>query len=109
MTNKKIIEELRAIADYFIEQSGGSVPICLEAAIKIISNLPDWIPVSERLPEKNGSYLIQVDSSDGTATITFMMVDQFNKDGTWLHCDNKRRKVVAWMPLPESFKKEGEK
>ena len=66
-----------------------------------------WIP-SERLPEKNGSYLIQVDSSDGTATITFMAVDHFNEDGTWLHCDDKRHKVVAWMPLPERYKAESE-
>ena len=64
---------------------------------------PMWIPVSERLPEKNGSYLIQVDSSDGTATITFMMVDHYNENGTWLHCDNKIRKVIAWMPLPTPY------
>ena len=67
-----------------------------------------WIPVSERLPEKNGNYLIQVNSSDGTAIITFMIVDHYNEDGTWLHCDNKTRKVIAWMPLPEPYKAESE-
>jgi len=66
----------------------------------------EWIPVSERLPEKNGSYLVQVASSDGTATITFMMVEHYSEDEMWLHCDNKRRKVVAWMPLPEPYKGE---
>lgn len=84
-----------------------SAKIMREAAETIEGMSLNWIPVEERLPEKNGSYLIQVDSSDGSAMITFMMVDHFNEDGTWLHCDNKRRKVVAWMPLPEPYR-EGE-
>jgi len=66
--------------------------------------MDEWIPVSVRWPEKNGSYLVQVASSDGTATITIMMVEHYNGDGMWLHCDNKRRKVVAWMPLPGPYK-----
>lgn len=36
MTREEIIHDLQAIADFFIEQSGGCVPIALEAAIKIL-------------------------------------------------------------------------
>lgn len=61
------------------------------------------IPVSEKLPEENGNYLIQVESSDGTATISYFEVDHYNKDGTWLHYPKKNKKIVAWMELPEKI------
>ena len=64
-----------------------------------------WIPCSERLPEKNGNYLVTVESNDGTASIKFQMVDHYGPD--WLH-EEKPRKVIAWMPLPESYKAESE-
>jgi hypothetical protein len=67
-----------------------------------------WIPCEDQLPTENGNYLIQVISSDGTADIVFMMVDHCNEDGTWLHCDGKKRKVVAWMPLPQPYEMVGE-
>lgn len=64
-----------------------------------------WIPVSEKLPEKNGNYLVTVEANDGTASIKFQMVDHYGPK--WLH-DEKTRKVIAWMPLPESYNAESE-
>lgn len=61
---------------------------------------PRWFPVSERLPEKNGNYLVTIKTSDGTANITFQMVDHFGPG--WLH-EEKTRKVIAWMPLPKPY------
>lgn len=64
-----------------------------------------WIPVSERLPEKNGNYLVTVEANDGTASIKFQMVDHYGPK--WLH-EGKHEKVIAWMPLPEPYKAESE-
>lgn len=65
----------------------------------------NWIPCSERLPEKNGNYLVTVEANDGTASIKFQMVDHYGPD--WLH-EGKHEKVIAWMPLPESYNAESE-
>lgn len=59
--------------------------------------LGEWIPVSERLPEKKGYFL--------TSTV-------FND----VYCDfwngeefERTEMILAWMPLPEPYKKEGDK
>lgn len=69
-----------------------------------------WIPCSERLPGENDLYLVQVESSDGTATLTYLSVEHCNSDGTWLRYPKTKskygRKVVAWMSLPELYKGE---
>lgn len=36
MTREEIIHDLQALADYFITETGGSVPMCLEEAIKLL-------------------------------------------------------------------------
>lgn len=53
-----------------------------------------WIPVTERLPEKEGRYLV-TNSRIGSWIID---VDQWFL-GHW----RKNNKPVAWMPLPESY------
>lgn len=61
---------------------------------------PHWIPVAERLPDKDGRYLVTC-----------------SKIGAWIvdwniwHCEPKpgwlwEQGVTAWMPLPEPW--EGE-
>lgn len=59
-----------------------------------------WIPVSERLPEEQGIYLVTIKSGD----TYYRHVDLFNtsyKNGFMMP------NVLAWMPLPEPYK-EGE-
>lgn len=74
-----------------------------DLATKALEQEPRWTPTSVRAPEKNGSYLVQYCSFDGTARIRFMTVDHYSVDGHWLHEENNR-KVEAWMPLPELYK-----
>ena len=50
-----------------------------------------WIPCGERLPEKNGKYLIT--GRQGAVNILLF------EDGRWYG----RRGVVAWLPLPEPY------
>ena len=71
-----------------------------------MSENKQWIPCSERLPDKNGSYIAQIEESDGTAVLSFIVIDHCNEDGTWLHDFKGKknyRKTIAWMPLPEPY------
>ena len=58
----------------------------------------EWIPVSERLPEYSGLYLISIDD----------LVTVANFTGTYFSNRGGVRVVVdAWQPLPEPYKKGG--
>ena len=73
-----------------------------------IGKKPRWIPCSERLPEKGQTVLIQYeDRRNGRKT---MAVGWMEND--YLCCWDDRithaiDNAVAWMPLPEPYKKEG--
>ena len=61
-----------------------------------------WIPCSERLPKEDGWYLETV--TYGTTTRTGF--GKFKK-GIWRHFDDEF-KTIAWMPLPEPYRKKVE-
>ena len=54
-----------------------------------------WIPVSERLPEEHGEYLV----TDKYGRVT---------SGLWIGNAKRWKDVIAWMPLPEPYKAESE-
>lgn len=62
-----------------------------------------WIPVSERLPEENGYYLVSCKGGD--IHIDFWWKDKKSDkifNDKW---ENKYEYIIiAWMPLPESYK-----
>ena len=64
-----------------------------------------WIPTNERQPKENGSYLACYRADDGAGSIEYRMVDHCNAGGGWLH-ESKKKKVIAWMPLPDPYKAE---
>lgn len=83
--------------------------MAIEALEKQLAS--EWIPCSERLPDKNDTYLITVSSYDETASIEYIAVDHCNSDGGFLHFETKKnpkaksgKVVTAWMPLPEPYK-----
>lgn len=64
-----------------------------------------WIPCSERLPEENGVYIISYEDA-----VTWL--EWFN--GKWFfYPSNPAREetgtIIAWMPLPQTYKQEVEK
>lgn len=60
----------------------------------------EWIPCSERLPEKQGQYYVS--GGDKVWICDFLIFSNFK--GGW--CNNvSNPKVEAWMPLPEPFKR----
>ena len=59
--------------------------------------LPRWIPVSERLPDRDGRYLV-----------TCSKIGAWVVDWNIWHCEPKpswlwEQGITAWMPLPEPY------
>lgn len=52
---------------------------------------PQWIPCSERLPEKDGCYLVTITGTN------YYIIDIAYYDSRW----HKASRVIAWMPLPK--------
>lgn len=89
----------------FIERSavmGEEDAVCsVVGAIRKIKFVPAdvepvrrWIPVTERLPEESGEYLVAIGS--------MLYFSWFYKnDGVWSFMNAD---VTAWMPLPEPYK-----
>ena len=73
----------------------------IQKVIETISELeenpePHWIPVTERLPEVSGCYLVSVKNDHERR---YSKTAWFEK-GAWF----ARQDVIAWMPLPEPYK-----
>ena len=69
------------------------------------SVLARWIPVEEGFPEEDGEYLAWI-RYDGHE---FMSIEDFECSGLLVHWNFEGRngdKVIAWMPLPEPYRKE---
>lgn len=98
MTNKEAIERLKVLTDYEYNEDLEA----LELAIKTLEGRPTgkWIPVSERLPEKMGSYLVTLEYKEHGTGVTTL----------WYHGEGigwdlrVADVVIAWMPLPQPYK-----
>lgn len=74
-------------------------------AIKALEQEPRWIPVSERLPEKNVEVLATTEWGEITIAEMFSNNDWFIHEGaTSVDIDD----IIAWMPLPKPYKAESE-
>ena len=81
---------------------------------KALSERPQgkWIPVDERLPEERGMYLVTekefaIDDRNHRGKFKVKTEQVEFHDGKWNRA--KFYEVVAWQPLPEPYKKEGDK
>ena len=69
------------------------------------ADVPQWIPCSERLPEKDTNVLGYI----RCASFDYMNVlwrDDYS--GDWADGDNFHHEVIAWMPLPEPWEGEAD-
>ena len=67
---------------------------------KILRNVKlDWIPVTERLPEKGGLYFVTKENDYGKYVATEWF---YRNNNTW----STGWKVTAWMPMPETIRGE---
>ena len=66
--------------------------------------MSEWIPCSERLPEKDGCYLVSHQWDVFPNDDYEINIDEFRR-GEWVetprHCT-----VIAWMDLPQSYSAE---
>ena len=76
----------------------------LKEWIELMASGTEWIPVSERLPEEDGEYLVTVlDSYSGRpfVDISHYFIGNVNNKGFY-----KAYEVMAWMQLPEPHKED---
>jgi len=79
-----------------------AVKTAIEALEKQLNN--GWIPVSERLPKRAGTYIAKVKWEDNSVSvIPVWWHNGIRKDLTW-DLDGHDVNVIAWQPLPESYK-----
>jgi hypothetical protein len=72
--------------------------------------IPQWIPCSERLPEKVGNYLV----SDIYGNVYSSYFDYLKGKKCFIYDDDwdeltEDDTAIAWKPLPEPYKKEENK
>ena len=116
---EKLINEAIAHFDYGVTHDIFSEPVTTYAklagaALAYIRHVPDtdfgkWIPVSERLPEKDGHYLCNYHFGDYPKMRFTQVLDYYATDIVphFQHtlCDGSM-KVTHWMPIPEPPKGE---
>lgn len=73
--------------------------------IPLDENKGEWIPVSERLPEKNVWVLVTVEQNE----MRYQEIMRRNnyKEGWTDNIDFYADEITAWQPLPEPYKAEG--
>ena len=102
MTNEQAIDILRNdIEICTVEQEEAC-----KMAIKALES-QRWIPVSERLPEKQDCYLVTTKwkgSYSGDVYIETNMAVYREKSKEWDCAD-----IIAWMPLPTPYKESDNK
>jgi len=99
-----------------------------DVAEKMLNKIPSaqpeqrWIPVSERLPEEYGEFLVTMTEKAKAKDLgfdideTYIRKMRYNSNGwqlprhipSWIN-EAVKDEVLAWMPLPEPYQEEGEK
>ena len=97
--NAELLSELMQAADALEELSRAQERWITQERNAMLKSIPRWIPVEERLPEKNGYYLTYVESALFPNSYYFNLIKFIDGDFIEDHCVIHR--VTHWMPLPE--------
>ena len=90
-----------------VEDDNGCSPYVERDVLALIQHLeaqqPKWISVKERMPDKEGDYLVRkvhsYSDKDGYSKIDVCIYCRM-RDPEWIGCGNLCE-VTHWMPLPE--------
>lgn len=92
--------------DWYVEE--GTEEGFIGTVKQLIDAQPEqrWIPVSERLPDEKGEYLVTYHPCywDDVEDEIKVGIDSFRGKTAW--AKKKYQRVIAWMPLPEPYKGE---
>lgn len=102
ISRQKAIYAIRAFYDeYIVYDNGKSIEDLIS---ELPSAQPHWIPVTERLPDEMGTYLVTLDYKEhGTGVMSLWF---HNEEIGWdLRVADE---VTAWMPLPTPWKGEAD-
>jgi len=91
------------------DYEGGIKDACTDI-IEEINKMPtiepqQWIPVTERLPEENGLYIV-TEIGRWVAPVETRYFNVREESGFW--SGHPGDKVLAWMPLPTPYRKDGD-
>lgn len=125
---ERIQQKLHRAADAHLNAYGGNlyyegVARGLEQAAGIVGKTkckeePRWIPCSERLPDREGRYLVTLPLVNGYPWLRILHYgmpdfDEEYRRRCWYetgdYCDIAVNGIVAWMPLPEPYEEKEEK
>ena len=117
MTNKRIVKDLKAIADFFISESQGVVPVALEEAIKIIEQYPceDCVSREALINElKLGYFNKDLQEVKSAPCVIDAMIDWAIRTvkrqpsvkpqralGRWIEQTDKNKKLYGWFYCSE--------
>ena len=118
MTGEEAIKVLERVEDYVgIHYINGVEdpyinPYLLKAIDFAVAALREqeerrWIPVAERLPESEGTYLVYTERGTVYASHFYekkVFRDDYVREPQW--CQRGKVKVTHWMPLPKPPKEE---
>lgn len=65
---------------------------------------PRWIPATERLPEEHGIYLVTATGEEHGKKYKRVEIGQWLGDTFWIGWYESKKKILAWMPLPQPWK-----
>ena len=95
-----IEEQIMKLQTYKMYEGEDTVYVERDDVLKVLAQTR-WIPVSERLPEEDGMYLIST-CMNCIDTCLF-----YKDDEEYLWVDYEES-VIAWMPLPQPYEAESE-
>lgn len=95
MTNQEAIALLDNLIGMIEDNHGSDYDSAIRMAIDALE--PQWIPISERLPEKKQDVLVTIDYFERDVVTDIWEGDLFLYYG---------ENVVAWMPFPEPWKED---
>jgi len=98
MKNSEAAYILKNAAFLASERTGIIVQKAVDMAVNALEKT-QWVPVSERLPEEDGEYLV---CGEGKVWICGFLTLYYVRG--WDN-DVRNPRVIAWMPLPEPYER----